>query len=285
MRVVLDPRGSACRRVAAIVVGGLLGCGADPAGTEGSNDAGDGASGDGFELEYRAGPAVLLDLSVTANLQFTGTIPALPPLSAVGVAQAHAIVLGNGQQIIDVSLSSTEDLDVGDRFGVDLEFSRANQGAVLDGGGTLTMGCGFSWWHADDTSISLGGDCDVRRSDGGYAVTVLSVSDDETEISGTVTFAPVPNEPVAFTPGSGCPEDQTCLSLDPEEYEPETGYCMPTTRLKSQAEPCSADCSQELRIEVGGEETCICTAACGVLEQGGGGDPPTCDPAYGCIDF
>lgn len=255
--------------------------------TDGDSSSGSsgGGGGDGFSLDYRAGADALLDLQVTASLGFAGEKPTLPALSSIGVAQAHAIVLGNGQQIIDVTLSSADALEVGERFSVTLEFSRANEGDVIDSGGTLDMSCGFYWSHADDSSVALSGSCDVRRSGGGYEVTVRETYDENTQLSGTVTFGPVPNEIVAYTPGDGCASDQICLSLDPDEYEPATGYCMPTTNLKSQAQPCSADCSQQLVIEVGSEETCICTAACGILGGGGGGDPPVCDPAYGCIDF
>lgn len=246
---------------------------------------GGGSAAEGFDLDYRAGADSLLDLRVTASLSFAGEKPALPTMSSVGVAQAHAIVLGNGQQVIDLALSSADNLETGDRFSVTLEFSRANQGDVLDSGGTLAMSCNFYWSHADDSSFALSGECDVRRSEGGYAVTVRQSYSETTQFSGTLTFAPVPNEPVAYTPGDGCSSDQICLSLDPNDYEPGTGYCMPTTNLKSQAQPCSADCGQQLHIQVGSQSTCICTAVCGVIESGGGGDPPICDPAYGCIDF
>lgn len=262
----------------------LGGCAGEAAGDDGGGgDAGGG--GDGFQLDYRSGPAALLDLRVLADLDFTGVEPTLPVLSPIGVAQAHATVFGDGQQWIELGMSTANELEVGDRFSVLLEFSRANDGPVLDGGGTLTMGCNLDWSFADDTSFGLAGDCDVTRSSGGYAVTIVQASDESTAMSGTLTFAPVPNEPVAYTPGDGCPSDQICLSLDPEDYEPKTGYCLPTTSLKSHALPCSAECSAELRIQTGGEEICVCTAACGTLDQGGGGDPPTCDPAYGCIDF
>jgi len=89
----------------------------------------------------------------------------------------------------------------------------------------------------------------------------------------------------AFTSGGGCSSGELCLSLDPNDYEPAKGYCMPTANLKSQAQVCSADCNQQLNIEVAKGELCVCTSVCGFIEGSGGGDPPTCDPAYGCIDI
>jgi hypothetical protein len=267
------------RTLSLVVLAGVLAC------SNGSPGGGDDGGGGGFELRYRAGGELLIDLQVDASLSFSGEAPAVPSLDDARVAQTLATVMGNGQQVIDLAMSNTDDLDIGDRFVVRLEFSRANDGAVIDAGGTLNMACSFAWYTADDELVSLTGDCDVHRDKGGYHVDVANVFLDDTQLSGTLDFSPVPNEPFAYTPDGFCSDDQTCLSLDLEDFEPETGYCLPRTNLKSQALPCSPDCAAQLDISVGGAQTCLCTAVCGRLESTGGGDPPVCDPAYGCIDF
>jgi hypothetical protein len=269
-----------CGFLSALLVAGAAGC-------RDESEGGAGGSGNGFSLEYTAGANMLLDLQVTASLSFTGTKPNIPSMRTVGVAQAHAIVRGDGQQGIQLKMSSSPDsLDEGDRFDLYLEFSRANQGGVIDGGGTLSgVLCNVAWFGADDSAVGVPGECDIRRSGGGYVVIPTTSYDETTGLTGTVTFGPVPNEIAAFTPGGGCDPDQICLSLDPSEFEPDVGYCLPATNLAEQAKSCSASCAEQLEFTVGGSPRCICTSACGGIGGGGGGDPPVCDPAYGCIDF
>lgn len=259
----------------------LLAC----AGGSGGDAEDEGAGGGDFEMHYRAGGELLIDLQIDASLSFSGGMPAVPQLDDVRVAQTHATVMGNGQQVIVLEVSSTDDLQVGDRFSARLEFSRANDGDIIDGGGELNMSCIFAWNLADGGFFSLSGDCDVRRDGDGYTLEVANVFFEQTVLSGTLSFSPVPNEPYAYTPDGGCGDGLICLSLDPQEYDPQTGYCLPTTNLKSQAPSCNGECGEQLNISVGGSEVCVCSWACGRLDSSGGGDPPVCDPAYGCIDF
>ncbi len=268
------------------MLAGTLGCGASGAPGTDAADSDGGGGGDGsYEIAYRAGSESLLDLRVDANFELIGEDPGVPEMTGVQVAQASAIVLGNGQQTIEVNLSTGTDFEHGDRFYATLEFSRANQGEVIDNGGTLAMSCNFAWYSGADYAFASGGECDVRRSGGGYSVSILQTTGDGTQVAGDMQFAPVPNSIDTFTPGYGCADGDSCLSLDPDEYDPETGFCMPTTNLKSLAAPCTSECGEQLQVEVGGTQTCICTSVCGRVDAGGGGDPPTCDPAYGCVDF
>lgn len=266
-----------------VLIGGVLLVGAF--GCESEQSPGGGDPGDGFALDYHSGAEALVELDVSADLSFSGTAPGVPStLPSVGVAQARAMLAGNGQQSIELVLSSGSAPYEGDTFRVYLEFSRANDGGTLDGGGALTMGCDLGW-TGPDYDFAVSGDCSVRQTGGGYALTIVETYDEETTITGTLSFSPVSNQTYAFTPGSGCPSDQTCLSLDSSDYAAETGYCLPSTNLKSAAAPCSADCPAQLTLESGGAEICVCSAPCGNLPVGGGGDPPVCDPAYGCIDY
>jgi len=255
----------------------------------GSEGGGGGGGGDGstFMLDYRGGAAMLLDLRATAAITFSGAKPSIPSYTSIGVAQAGARVLGNGQQIIELAMSSSNSsLDVGDRFSVYVEFARASLGTVIDSGGTVPgVRCDFTWSFANDDSFAPGAECAMKRSGGGYSLTIEQSYDEETQVAGTLTFGPVPNQIIAFTPGGGCASEETCLSLDPGEFEPQTGFCLPSANLKSQAAACSASCGTQLQITVGGSQRCVCTSECGRIATGGGGDPPTCDPAYGCIDI
>lgn len=262
----------------------VFGVAACDSGSGGSDDGG-GTDKGRFTLDYRSGESALLDLRVDADLRFSGTPPGVPStLDSVGVGQAHAIFQGNGQQRIELVLSTGSALYEGETFSVTLEFSRANDGAILDAGDALNMGCDL-YWTGPDYDFGTSGDCSVTQGNGGYSLTIVETYDEETTVSGTVSFSPVSNEAYAFTPGYGCPEDQICLSLDASDYDAETGYCLPTSNLKSDAAPCSAECTSQLTIEAGGTSTCVCSSPCGRIDAGGGGGPPVCDPAYGCIDY
>lgn len=266
-----------------VLIGGMLLVAAAGCGGEGSPSGGD--PGDGFALDYHSGAEALVELDVSAELSFSGTRPGVPStLPSVGVAQAHAMLAGNGQQSVELVMSSGTAPYEGDTFSVYLEFSRANDGATLDSGGSLTMLCNLAW-TGPDYDFAVSGDCSVRQSAGGYSLTIVETYDEQTTVTGTLSFSPVSNEAYAFTPGSGCPSDQLCLSLDASDYAAETGYCLPSNNLKSAAVPCSADCPAQITMEAGGVETCVCSSPCGNLPVGGGGDPPVCDPAYGCIDY
>ena len=198
------------------------------------------------------------------------------------MAQAHAVQHGDGQQILTFRMSSTTSFDAGDRFSAELEFSRANDGDVLDAGGTLNMACRF-FWNTGETTFAIIGDCDVHREGVDYVAVVTHGAFETTELHGTFRFGPVASEVTVFSPDGGC-NGLTCVSLDPAAGDPMTGYCLPPTNLKSDAEPCDPTCTVQLDVEVGGARTCVCSAACGRLASGGG-DPPVCDPAYGCIDI
>lgn len=197
-----------------------------------------GAAGGDYALDYRAGAAQLLDLRVTARLTFGGAIPRVTPLTGLQLAQARSQVYGNGQQIVTLDLSTGATLEQGRAFQLTLEYGRVgSQGAALDAGQTVAMSCSFAWYGGGD-DFAIGGDCNVRRSGGGYALTIAETFGEDTTLRGTFEFGPVPNVPGSYTPGDGCASEAICLSLDPDAYEPETGYCMPKTNLKAQAQPC-----------------------------------------------
>lgn len=282
-----------CRAAAITVAGALLVLTA--CGDEASDPAASGSSNGLYKIAYRAGSQELLDLRVDASFSVSAppgkTLLALPNLDGAKLAEARTIVDGSNEQRTTLRLSTGDSREDGARLYLEFTLSRAylsEQATKLDAGETVPVTCTLFFVDAKDKTSPGGGDCTVRRSEGGFAVTFASTTvghdDEAANLNGTIAFSPVPHVPYATSPNGGCPSGSVCLSLDPKSYTPATGYCLPEVNSRSSAPPCDAACTSPLRIKTGGQEACICASVCGNV-AGGSSDLPVCDPAYGCIDI
>lgn len=279
------------RAVAVTVVGAVLLL------TACEDEASDQASGSNgqYKITYRASAQALLDIRVDASFSVSAppgkTLLALPNLDGAKLAEARTIVDGSNEQRTTLKLSTGATQEDGARLYLDFTLSRAfgsEQARKLDAGETVPVTCALFFVDGEDKTSPGGGDCTVRRSEGGFAVTFASTTvghdDKAASLNGTIVFSPVPHVPYATSASGGCPTGSVCLSLDPKSYDPATGYCLPEVNSRSGAPPCDAACTSPLRIKTGGQETCICASVCGNV-AGGSSDLPVCDPAYGCIDI
>ncbi|MFO0633618.1 MAG: hypothetical protein U0168_12275 [Nannocystaceae bacterium] len=254
-------------------------------GSDGSNDVGggDGSGDSAYRLEYIADDTLLLDLEVRIDLEVVSGAMRPPALDGVRLGRAVAEVFGNGQENIHLDLSAGDDFESGVRFAVDLNYGRASDGERFDAGETVRMSCALLWFSLDGTDPYAGDECDVRRVDGGYTLTLVENPDAPAPVTGSVYFGPVPQ--VATPLNAHCADDRVCLSLDPRESDPLSGFCLPASNLRAEAAPCDAECTDRFELQAGDSSSCVCAAICGWTEsEPGGGDPPTCDPSYGCID-
>lgn len=282
-----------CRAAAVTMVGAVLVLTACD--DEASDQASSGSSNGQYKIAYRAGSQALLDIRVDASFSVSApagkTLLALPNLDGAKLAEARTIVDGSNEQRTTLKLSTGATQEDGARLYLDFTLSRAfgsEQARKLDAGETVPVTCALFFVDGEDKTSPGGGDCTVRRSEGGFAVTFASTTvghdDKAASLNGTIVFSPVPHVPYATSASGGCPTGSVCLSLDPKSYDPATGYCLPEVNSRSGAPPCDAVCTSPLRIKTGGQETCICASVCGNV-AGGSSDLPVCDPAYGCIDI
>jgi hypothetical protein len=276
------------------IVGAIAGCGAS------TPEGGDAEGGEGplvYSLDYDAGPKSVVDFHIDVALTLSAVderpLATLPEVGTAGVAKARSVVNGSNVQNTEFTVSSGETLEGEVVLWFDFELSRGgggDDGERLDAGEPIQTSCYVGWDDPTDANdLSSWPDCEVERNGDGYTVTLdsaLITGDDEESgpavlASGTISFSPVPGEPFAYT--VWCPEGNACLSLD-GEVDPATGWCIPEDNLRSSAGPCDAECANPLTFGTGDEEVCVCSSVCGRVD-GGSPDLPTCDPAYGCIDF